>query len=189
MCLSHSEYFHQQVCNVLNLHSSRSWESTEKERPRRDAGGQTRERSVFVFGFQWCVTSLSHPADCLPSSYAHTWAGMILPATRSTFTALQWLSNNSTTQCHRPTYTYTNAWACTLTHTHTHVLQNATASTMNAHWHKCSWSWNVWILKDDPINVQLYHCDHHFSLSHLASPRQYINDFQCNYRGNQLQPL
>ncbi len=177
MCLSQFEYFHQQLCSLLNLHGSRSWESTEEESPRRDTGGQTRQNSVFVFLRQWCMTSLSHPADCLLGLHAHTWTVMILPAARSTFTALQWLSNNSTTQCH--------------TCTHTHSLQSATALTnsISACLHKCSWSWNDRIHGGDPINVYLFHCYHHFSLSHLASLRQYINYFQCNYGSNQLQPL
>lgn len=65
---------------------------------------------MFVFLGQWCMTLLSHPADCLLGLHAYTWTTMIPSATQSTFTALQWLSNNNTTQC--------------LTHTraHTHML-------------------------------------------------------------------
>lgn len=154
-------------------------QSKEKESPRRDTGGQTRQSSMFVFLHQWCMTSLSHPADCLPGLHAHTSTVMILPATRSTFTALQWLSNNSTTQCHPHP------------HTHTHSLQHAAALTnsISACLHKCSWSWNDRIHREDPINVYLFHCCYHFSWFHLGSLRQYINYFQCNYGSNQLQPL
>lgn len=72
MCLSQSEYFHQQqlpwICTAAG-----HGESREKESPRRDTqGGQTRQSSMFVFLGQWCVTSLSHPADCLLGLHAHT---------------------------------------------------------------------------------------------------------------------
>ena len=76
------------------------------------------------------------------------------------------------------------------THTHTHTHRIATlTNSISAHLHKCSRSWNVRIHREDPINVYLFHCYHHFTLCHLASPRHNINYFRCNYGSNQLQPL
>lgn len=38
-----------------------------------------RRDSTFVFISQWCVTSLSHPADCLLGLHEHTWTVTIPP--------------------------------------------------------------------------------------------------------------
>lgn len=107
--VSQVEYF-QPLGRLLNFHSCRSKENTGKESPRRDTSEQRRESSMFVFLHQWCMTSLSHPADCLLGLHAHAWTEMVPLATRSTFTALQWLSNNGTTQClsHKHTETHTH---------------------------------------------------------------------------------
>lgn len=59
---------------------------------------EERESSVFVFLHQWCTTFLSHPTDSLLSLHTHTWTSTVPLATCSTFTALQWLSNNGTIQ-------------------------------------------------------------------------------------------
>ncbi len=89
------------------------------------------------------------------------------------------------------THTHTDAHTHTHTHAHAHTLQHVTAQTNSISdcLHKCSWHWNVKMHRDNPINFYIFHCYHHFSLSHLASLQPSINDFQCNYGSNQLQPL
>lgn len=89
-------------CSSLILHSSRSWERLNQEGEPKDRRTQEDRQDSYMFVFlgQWCLTPLPHHADCLPSLHVHTWPGMILPATLSTFTALQWFSNNNTVLCH-----------------------------------------------------------------------------------------
>lgn len=71
-------------------------QQSKGERWRRRAQGEMEsQRSVFVFLGRWCVTSLSHSADCLPGLHAST-CDDTSTVTFSSFTALQWLSDNST---------------------------------------------------------------------------------------------
>lgn len=87
MCPSQFEYFHQQLGSLPNLHGSGSQQSGGEGEPKErhkvggcgGEGGQARESSMFAFLRQWCMTSLSHPADCLLGLHAHTWTEMIPP--------------------------------------------------------------------------------------------------------------
>lgn len=55
--------------SLVNVHGSKTrGKHSEGELKER----QMRIRSVFVFLDQWCMTSLSHSADCLPGLHAFT---------------------------------------------------------------------------------------------------------------------
>lgn len=142
------------------------WKRGEGE-PKEKHWRQTRQSCMLVFISQWCTTPLSHPADCLLGVHAQPWWACLphrvlsLPSSGPLIKARK-------------------------RHTHTHTV---ITNSISARLYTCSWSWDDRIHREDPINVYLLHCYYHFTLSHVASARQYINYFQCHYGSNQLQPL